>query len=197
MALAALIVSIIALAVAIATAGYNRRNAVAAEDSAVSSARSADAAKESVESARSSAESAAVVARAEIEREHRDLRPVEPDMPKAVVMDRYSETGRGNRFLEFVLPRTYRLQGEVIIADARHPRDLGVAAEGGVKIRMFLDGKDGVQAEAVRIRFWPPVDVDPGERWACQCDRPLADQGGPHWEWYFAIPKRRGPAVIY
>lgn len=189
MALAALIVSILALVVAGVTARYNKQNADAADKSSLAADRSADAAKESAEHAKSSAESAAAVARTEAEREHRDLRPTEPDITASLTTATNPRGGHEDRFLEFVLPRTYRISGDAITGGSRSPLSFSPVAEGGKTIKVQLDKSVGPRVDAVHIRFWPPVPGDPGERWHCPCDRDATEGGDPHWSWYIEVPE--------
>lgn len=140
-------------------------------------ARSANAAK-------ASAEDAQKVRKAELEREHRDYGPVLKDME--FVWKRNSRTDESLQFLTYRLPKTYRVYGDIINENgSRTPmhEGLGGPLEAGAVQRHHV-GYAGHQPKAVELRFFPPVDGDPGESWSCPCDRPAiadAEGKGGHW----------------
>ncbi|WP_146164348.1 hypothetical protein [Pseudosporangium ferrugineum] len=198
LAIIAVAISIAALSVSIWTALINRRNAVAAEDSAVSARLAAEAAKESARHSEKSSESAAVVAHAETQRDHRALRP-EPPLQESMLRRKHnSRTHVSGRFLVFTPQRTFRVAGDALIGESRRPLSLGPVIEGGREVEVYLDeGARGPQVEAVNLRFWPALAGDPGEEWACQCGRNTDPSGSPHWEWAITIPPQRKPSAVF
>jgi hypothetical protein len=65
-------------------------------------------------------------------------------------------------------------------------------------VEPFPQGRDTVDTEAIRFRFWPPVPTDDAERWTCPCDEPTNDESGPgHWAWVVPVkPPPPPPRVV-
>lgn len=184
----AIVISAIAIGVSFWNARSDSRSAAAAEDSAVTSRQAAEHARESAEHAKASADAAERMVQAEVERDHRDLRPLEPDVESATVYAVNPQSKTKDRFFEFVPPRTYRVAGDMLKGEGRSRIGLPLVVEAGKPVRFYLDRPGEVPVEAVHIRFWPPVDVDPGERWRCECNRPQVEGGEVHWEWFIKLP---------
>jgi hypothetical protein len=182
------LLSAAALAVAIAAAAIARRNANAADDSAVSARISAEAAKESAGHAKSSAVSAAVVARTELERNHEMYRPAQPAEPHFQI-EVNERTQHENLVFEFTPARTYRVSGDALNADGngRTPLSVNLLVRAGEKVRINFDELRPVRQDttfkALHLRFWPPSEVDDVEQWTCPCNRPVASHEAAHWEW--------------
>lgn len=200
MAIAALIVSIIALGVAIATAGYNKRNAEAAEGSKEAADRSADAAKDSARHAESSAESAAAMVRTELERDHEARAPEHNGNFEYIHWSPGPEIR--NLIYLFRLDRPYVVQAEVSRENGRvtSARAMNGHFEDGL-FRIDIDAwPEGLQErvwEQLTIRFWPPRTDDEGHvPWSCACGRPQSpEEKRPHWEWSIIVkPPRKSRA---
>lgn len=66
---------------------------------------------------------------------------------------------------------------------------MGGAFESGTIHRIFVSD-DINPPKAVELRFFPPVDGDPGETWSCPCDRdavPDVPKKG-HWVVQEVVP---------
>jgi hypothetical protein len=173
------VLSIVAIAVSVAALAVSwwlgLRSARAAEQSSVDARR---------------------VASAEVNRDHEMYRPLQSTATFEKVHDQ--RTGKENLFLVFTPGRTYRIAGDAITdagsgREARMPLDLGNGlARAGTPVRLFigeLTGGKGIPLpKALRLRFWPPAEGDPGESWSCQCGRPLHPSGALHWEWRIELP---------
>jgi hypothetical protein len=197
-AVTANIIAGLALLVSIVGAVYatrlGRRSAEAAEASVNSADRAADAAKDS-------ARSAAQVATAELERDHESWRP--PMGTAAFTRIRNDRTRNMNLFLEFSLPRSYRIEGDAITGESRSTLSIapGPAVEGGRLVRIFVDellpqNQHQAAPQLLRFRIWPPVDGDAGDYWTCPCGRNTSPEGQPHWEWSVPVPKQPDPTVM-
>lgn len=153
-------------------------------------ARSAQAAKDSANEAKK-------VRQAELEREHRDYTPVLNDL--SFPWERNPRDGENIQFLNFTLPKTYRVFGNLIHdTGGRSPlgNGLGGALEAGTPQYIYVSGSSN-QSEAVELRFFPPVSGDPGEAWSCPCDRdstPDGDKTG-HWVVRLQVPSRQSSRV--
>lgn len=172
----AIVLSVGALVVAGLTARYNQRSADASEASAISSDRSADAAKDAAESAR-------IVAKSELGRDHREL---SPDLSAARFKSiRNDRTGASDWFYLFTVPKTYRLQGDLMFGGSRSPiSPAGPVLEAGVEHRVFLcTTRNQPVPDVLELRFFPPAADDPGETWTCSCSEPVATDltGRGHW----------------
>jgi hypothetical protein len=194
LAIIAVGVSIGALAVSVWTGKYNKRSAVAAEDSAAT-------AKEAGESAKAAAESAASVARVELDRDHEAYRPQLLDAHFEIVDN--ERTGGDNLFYVFTLTRSYRAAGDKLEGDSRSPLGLDLVLPAGKPIRVHVDGLRPVQdqsaVKSLHLRFWPPADADPVEWWTCRCGRPTESGNALHWEVQVPVetPPRHEPMVAW
>lgn len=151
----------------------------------------------SARAAEQSAKDASRVARAEVNRDHEMYRPLQG----GATFDRAlnERTGKENLFLIFTPDRTYRIGGEALFDaglghEALTPLDVGTGlAKAGAGVRLFVGelsgGRGASLPKALRLRFWPPAEGDPGEPWSCQCGRPLYPSGSMHWEWRIDIPR--------
>jgi hypothetical protein len=187
------ILSTLALGIAAGALVVARRNANAADTSAVEAGRSADAANRSADAAEdsahhaeSSAASAAVVARIEASREHESCRPqwVGPEF----TTEENARTQVEHLFFEFSLNRTYRMAGYATHQDSKGrtplPVDLLVLAGVPQKVAVqdLRPARDYPSVTFLHFQFWPPADVDDVEHWRCDCGRPVESGGEPHWE---------------
>jgi hypothetical protein len=173
-----------------------RRNANAADTSAIEAGRAADASNRSADAseasaghAASSAQSARQVARIEADRQHETYRPIMAN-GKAFQESRNPRTKELDRFFQFSLPRTFRVEGDALIGRSRTPLSISPLVEAG-SVKVFVDTRNHPTVERLHLRFWPMADGDPGEHWTCPCGRPLDSGGPPHWEWYVEVPERR------
>jgi hypothetical protein len=144
----------------------------------------------SANSARESADDARKVRKAELEREHRDYPPVLGDLE--FVWETNPRTNKPNQFMTFRLSRTYRVFGDAVNDnDSRSPlgNGMGGAFESGTIHRIFVSD-DINPPKAVELRFFPPVDGDPGETWSCPCDRDAVPdvQKKGHWVVQEVVP---------
>ena len=188
---AAFLISIVALVVAIWTGKHNRRNADAAEssalaakDSAGSSARSADAAEQAVTSAHE-------ILDIERRQQHDAYRPPQPDSPRFDLV-RNERSGQLDLFFVFSLPRSYRVLGDKIERNVRTALGVNRIVRGGsiqrVYVETLLPGRTEPLAGDLHLRFWPPSpEADAVELWTCPCGLPTHEGEVPHWEWNVTI----------
>jgi hypothetical protein len=167
-ALAAAILSVVALAV-----------------SWILGLRSARAAEKSERHAQASAQAAERVARAEVDRDHDMYKPVQIG-PESFVIERNPRSGEENLFCVFTPTRSYRITGESVEGNSHMPLSVPLFNPAGVQVRMFIDVlqpiRDISSKTELRLRFWPPAEVDNRDLWTCRCDRPLGSHEGAHWE---------------
>jgi hypothetical protein len=188
---AALLISVIALVVAIWTGKHNRRNAdatessaVAAEDSAASSARSADAAEQAVASANE-------MVGIERKRQHDMYRPTRLDS-SGFELVRNERSGQQDLFFVFNLPRSYRVLADKVQRNARTALGVDRLVRGGstarVHVETLLPGREKPLAGELHLRFWPPSpEVDKVEVWTCPCGLPTEEGEVAHWEWNVTV----------
>ncbi|MEU7902192.1 hypothetical protein [Actinoplanes sp. NPDC049118] len=140
--------------------------------------------KQAADAAKDSAKSAQQVAKAELGRDHRDLAP----NPEWVRFDtvQNERTGRTNQFIFLTPPRTYLTHADILHATgSRLPISFSPnnQVEGGTEGRAFIANSPESLPAEVEIRFFPPTEDAPGERWGCPCGVPAigdhADRG--HW----------------
>jgi hypothetical protein len=161
--------------------------------------------KRNADAAKVSADEASRVSKAEREREHRDYAPTLEGLK--FEWETNPRTKQGNQFMTFTLPRTYRIHGDLIsdspgTNDSRTPLGNGTGGpfEAGTTNRIYVSDDVGKQPKAVELRFFPPVEGDPGESWSCPCDRPTAanapNQTG-HWVTRLEVPPRAVTMVTW
>ncbi|SDT74267.1 hypothetical protein [Actinoplanes derwentensis] len=190
LAVAALFISLVALAVAWWNGNSARRSADAAEGAQQAADRSADAAKDSAEAARQ-------VASAELERDHESYRP---DLSQAKFAYPRSRPKPPFEYT-FVPSRRYRLRAYA--GKAGEPmRDLTDgnfrAITSGVSVSIAA-AEAGAEAhpDFLLLQFWPPAPAAGEEVWMCPCGRPTEPSEQPHWDMRVEVPRKRGKVVVF
>lgn len=184
MELAALLISLLALAVAGATAVYNKRNAEAAEGARNAADRAADAAKDS-------AEYAGRITKAEEGRDHRELAP----KPEWVRFDSVhnERTGKINLFAYLRPPRTYLTHADTHFNTGNGSRTPATftpsnQVEGGTEAKAFISDGTTPLPDELEIRFYPPTESAAGEHWTCPCGAPAIGDHNDRAHWVLRVP---------
>lgn len=148
-----------------------------------SSARSG---KDSAASARRSADEAARISTIETERWHDDHKPPSPGQ---IVAELRAGTPADSLWGKISVPHGYRVNADayydtggstLLSLPLLHPNQVY-----DLHIEQWPPGSTRPKVKEVRIRFWPPLDVDKIDAWTCPCGRPTGEttDGPGHWEW--------------
>ncbi|MFF5075786.1 hypothetical protein ACFY36_01960 [Actinoplanes sp. NPDC000266] len=171
------------------------RSATAAEDAAITSRRSAEYAGESADHAKVSAEASSRLTEAELQRDHRELRP-EPS--GEFVRIRNNRTQKVNIFYRCTLPRTYRVKADALTSGgARSPLNVDLVVPGGIPQDIFIGEAALPLPQSLEFRFWPPIEGDAGEFWRCPCARQADSNGAPHWVHAVVVRQPDSGEVVY
>jgi type II secretory pathway pseudopilin PulG len=147
--------------------------------------RSARAAEKSEQHAKASAHAAERVARAEVDRDHEMYKPAQIG-PESFVVEQNPRTNEEDLFCIFTPTRSYRISGESMNGSSPMALSMPLFNPAGVQVKVFIDVlnpiRDMSSKTELRLRFWPPADVDDRDLWTCRCERPLGSHEAPHWE---------------
>ena len=188
LAVAAFMVSMLALWVAWWNGNSARRSANAAEGSQHASDRALDAAKDSAEAARQ-------VATAEVGRDHESYRP---DLSQGKFAHPRNRSVRPFEY-SFVPSRRYRMR--VFAGNTGEAMwDLT-----GDNVRTLRSGEtvtiEAAEPEAeehpdsLLLQFWPPAPTAGEEVWTRSCGRPVEPSEHPHWDMRVEVPRKRGKLI--
>lgn len=194
---AALAVGIPSVMAARRSARAGEEAAEAARDSARTGNESAEAARDSAAAAWDSAREAAAVTAIERAREHDRLGPGAPPpsgIPSDLGPKQRDSVVPATLFGTITVPRDYRVRAEAVTDNSHSPIGLPLLLRANQPYRFAIEGwppdRTEPRAQAVRVRFWPPADIDDVDRWTCPCDRPASeetDRSPGHWVWLAPI----------
>jgi hypothetical protein len=192
---------------AVATAVWNvrgsRRERRERADSALSAqeeqAAATAIAREAAASARRSADEAARVAAIQVAARHEALAPTQRTVPTHVTR---SAVGT-NLFGEIRVDRDYRVRAQAVRDNANWsisvPDLLRAHEPYRFHIELWPRGRTKAEAQAVVLKFWPPIDADEVEQWTCDCGKPLtggSERDPGHWEIRLPLERPDGAIVV-
>lgn len=159
-------------------------NGIAAEALQVSR-ESAISARESASAASASADHERSALQMQRDERHERCRPALPAR-----LDVQVKRGGPNSefyYAELELDDDYRVEATTFTGNSSSRTPMDALVRKGAKTQVFIEhiapGQDGVRAERIKFRFWPPVETDGVDTWTCGCGAPeLPDGGRGHWE---------------
>lgn len=200
LAILALVVSGAAAFFAWQQASATRRSADVAESSLRAADRAADAAKDS-------AETATVLALVERHRLHAEYRPDFSGGHFEILLN--PRTDLYAVFYVFTPPLSYRVRATAVHASGGRSTlsiDPNLLVPAGHEARVFVREMKGLSVEDIatlpqrlEFRFWPPQEVDNGEKWTCPCGADVTDgsgDGAGHWEHVVKVDVPPGSQLV-
>lgn len=122
----------------------------------------------------------------ERERRHEDLAP---QLPGEIVMELRDGRATQSLFGAITVTRSYRVQAEALFRSGGKsllgmPAVLRPHQRVEFEVEKWPAGATQPKTEAVKFRFWPPIEGDDVDTWACPCSKPTGESldGPGHWE---------------
>lgn len=111
-----------------------------------------------------------------------------PDLPaRLTVKVKRGEAGREFYYAELKLANDYRVEATTFTGDSSSPTSMDALVRKDATTMVFVEhiapGQQGLKADRIKFRFWPPTATDGVDPWVCGCGaREVADGGQGHWE---------------